>query len=149
MAEKQRDPLTAGRFSLVIDGVEIAAFNELGGMDSEVTSVPYQASSDKEVIYQQLPGQLKWPTLTLKRGMTGGRELAMWHEAVRSGDMVLARKSGSIVMYSPKGDPIAKFWIENAWPSKLTISALKAGSSDILYEQVTITCESWQRIEVG
>jgi hypothetical protein len=33
-----------------------------------------------------------------------------------------------------------------AWPSKLEIGALKAGSSEVLWETVTLVCEMIQRV---
>ena len=35
-AQTTQDPLTAAKFALVVDGTEIAAFNELGGVTSSI-----------------------------------------------------------------------------------------------------------------
>ena len=45
------------------------------------------------------------------------------------GDMAAARKSCSLVMFNTKGKPVARYHLENAWPSKIEIGALKAGAS--------------------
>jgi phage tail-like protein len=140
------DAITAARFSLTIDGVEIAAFSELQGITSEVEPVELMESTDKEVVLKKLPGKTKPATLVLKRGKNASLELWAWHEAVLSGNIVAARKSCSLIMYNTDGQPVARYHLEHAWPSKMEISALKAGSSEVLMEQVTIVSERIQRV---
>lgn len=140
------DAITAARFSLTIDGVEIAAFSELQGITSEVEPVELMESTDKEVVLKKSIGRIKPATITLKRGKNTSLELWAWHEAVLSGNIVAARKSCSLVMYSTDGKPVARYHLEHAWPSKLEISALKAGSSETVMETVTIVSERIQRV---
>jgi phage tail-like protein len=140
------DAITAARFSLTIDGVEIAAFSELQGITSEVEPVELMESTDKEVVLKKSIGRIKPATITLKRGKNTSLELWAWHEAVLSGNIVAARKSCSLVMYSTDGRPVARYHLEHAWPSKLEISALKAGSSETVMETVTIVSERIQRV---
>jgi phage tail-like protein len=146
LSSSPNDALTAARFSIVIDGVEIAQFSELSGIVTEVEPVDFLESSDKEVIFKKLPGKRKPPHITLKRGKNLSTELWSWHEAVLTGDIAVARKSCSLVMYGFNGQAVARYHCENAWPAKLEISALKAGASEVLMETVTIVCESLQRV---
>jgi phage tail-like protein len=140
------DAITAARFSITIDGYEIAAFSELQGITTEVEPVELMESTDNEVILKKLPGKAKPATLVLKRGKNSSMELWAWHEAVLMGDIVAARKSCSLVMYDTAGKPVARYHLEHAWPSKLEIGALKAGSSEVLMETVTIVSERIQRV---
>ena len=140
------EAMTAARFSITIDGYEIATFSELTGLSSEVEPVDYLEATDKQMTLTKLPGKAKPPTIVLKRGKTGGMELWAWHEAVRRGDIAAARKNCTLVMYNTEGKPVARYYLEHAWPSKLEISALKAGSAEVLYETVTLTCEHLQRV---
>jgi phage tail-like protein len=125
------EALTAARFSLTIDGVEIAAFSELQGISSQV-------GSDRS----------KLGSVVLRRGMNQRMELWAWHEAVLMGDIVSARKSASLIMYAADGKPVARYHLENAWPSKLEIGALKAGASEVLMETVTLVCDHIQRVSI-
>lgn len=140
------DAITAARFSIVIDGYQIASFSELVGITTEVEPVELLESTDKEVMLKKLPGKRKPPTLTLKRGKNNSMELWMWHEAVLMGDIIAARKSCSLVMYATDGTPVARYHLEMAWPSKLEVGALKAGASEVLMETVTLVCEHIQRV---
>jgi phage tail-like protein len=126
------DALTATRFSLTIDGVEIAAFSDLEQVTSQVASI----------------GGGKLGTVVLRRGLNRSMEMWAWHEAVLMGDIVAARKSASLVMYASDGKPVARYYLENAWPSKIEIGALKAGVSEVLMETVTIVCEKIQRVSI-
>src|SRR4051812_17172722 len=97
-SQQPNDALTAARFSITIDGHEIASFAELSGITTEVEPVDFLESTDKEIVFKKLPGRRKPPTLVLKRGKNMNMELWAWHEAVLNGDIVAARKSCSLVM---------------------------------------------------
>lgn len=140
------DALTAARFSITIDGYEIASFSELTGITTEVKPVDFLESTDKEVIFKKLPGTVFPPTIILSRGKNAGMELWAWHEAVLNGDIAAARKSASLVMYNTDGKPVARYHLEHAWPAKIEIGSLKAGASEVLMEKVTIVCEKLQRV---
>jgi phage tail-like protein len=140
-----RDAITAARFVLTTDGYELASFSELQGITTEVTPAEYISSADKGTVQKKLPGKAKPATLVLKRGKNSGMELFAWHEAARRGQPS-ARKSCTLTMYNDAGEPVAKYYLSNAWPFKLEITALKAGSSEVLYETVHLTADSVQRL---
>jgi phage tail-like protein len=133
---QDHDAITAARFSITIDGYEIASFSELVALNARATP----------------------PTVVLKRGKNSSMEMWAWHEAARMGDMAAARKSATLVMYGYDGKPVATYHLENAWPSKIEIGALKpaknAGGGKIAaetrepsqMETITLVCESIQRV---
>ena len=63
-----------------------------------------------------------------------------------TGPLDVARQSVTLVMYDTAGTPVARFWLVRAWPSSIEVTALKAGSSEILYETVTLLCDNLQRV---
>ncbi len=146
MVAGTQDAITAARFSITIDGYEIASFSELQGITTSVEVVDQMESSDKEIILKKLPGKRNPPTIVLKRGKNTSMELWTWHEAVLGGDMMTARRSCSLVMYAADGKPVARYHMEHAWPAKIEIGALKAGASEVLMETVTLVCEHIQRV---
>jgi phage tail-like protein len=146
MAATQQDALTAARFSITIDGSEIATFSELTGITTSVEVVDFIESSDKSIVMKKLPGRQNPPTVILKRGKNNSMELWTWHEAVLQGNMAAARRSCSLVMYNVDGKPVARYHLEDAWPAKIEIGALKAGASEVLMESVTLTCTHIQRV---
>jgi phage tail-like protein len=146
MAGTTTDALTAARFSITIDGSEIATFSELTGITTSVDVVDFIESSDKEVVMRKLPGKRNPPTVVLKRGKNNSMELWAWHESVLQGNMAAARRSCSLVMYNVDGKPVARYHLEDAWPAKIEIGGLKAGASEVLMESVTLTCTHIQRV---
>ncbi len=84
--------------------------------------------------------------MTLKRGMNGSLALWAWHETVRTGSMNAARRSCSLTMFNAEGQPVAKYWLEKAWPSSIDLAGLKAGASEVLLETVTLTADYIQRV---
>src|SRR5688500_17079035 len=78
--QSEAPAIDAARFSLTIDGFEIASFSELAGITTEIEPADYMVSSDKEVILKRLPGALHPPSIVLKRGLSGGMELWAWHQ---------------------------------------------------------------------
>ena len=144
----QSDDDAGARFAIVIDGFEITSFSELVGIVSEPVPVAYLESNDREVYYNQLPGKLKPPMVALKHGKNGSMQLWAWHEAVRKGTMEAARRSCSLVIHNAEGRPIVKYRLVKAWPAKLEISAMQAGTSQVTYATVTFACEHMQRVAV-
>ena len=96
----------------------------------------------------KLGSQFSWVDTgdALPRGMNGSLELWSRYEAVREGTMSAARRSCSLTMFNSEGKPVAKYWLEKAWPSKIDVSGLKAGASDALIETVTLTAEYIQHV---
>ena len=145
-AQTQSGPVTANRFSLTVDGYEIASFSELLGIVAEVQPAEFMESGSTGPTLSKLPGRTKPPSVVLKRGMTGGLELWKWHEAVRRGEMAQARKSCTLTMFNNVGKPVARYFMENAWPAKIELAAMKTGAGEVLMETVTLTAEYLQRV---
>jgi phage tail-like protein len=126
--------ITAARFSLTIDGFEIASFTELGSIAVEGEDLREFGTSSR--------GR---GVVTLSRRATNNLELWAWHEAVVAG-LPAARKNASLVGYNRRGEPVQRYHLENAWPAKIEISGLKSGASEVLMETVTIVSERMQRV---
>jgi phage tail-like protein len=136
-ASAQDAPLVFSRFVIQQgDGFEIASFSELAGITSEVVVIDDRASN----LRTRTQG-----AVALGRPATVNMELWAWHEsAVTSG--ARSRQDLMLVALSPEGQPVMRYHLKQAWPSKIEIGALKAGASEVLMETVTITCEHLQRV---
>jgi phage tail-like protein len=146
--DNPNDALTAARFELSIDGHSIAVFSELDGIVSGFDRNELEVVTRRGEPELKIPAKRMPQTVTLSRGMTRNIEMAAWHELVILGDVAAARRNVSLTMYDTTGDPVARYHLTNAWPSKLEIGALKAGASEVLLETVTITAEFIQRVSV-
>ena len=74
--------------------------------------------------------------------------MAAWHELVLLGDVEAATKSLSITAYNKKGDPVARYHLTDAWPSKVEITAESSAAGGVMEETVTFVAEFMQRVSV-
>lgn len=136
------DAIAGYTFKIEIDGQVIAQFKEVGGMESSREVIEHRENNimGKEVI-KKLPGKKAWGDLTLKRGVTDNKVVWDWHKQVMEGKIDEARKNGSIVLYDYAGGEISRWNVTNCWPSKVSLTGLQAGSSDVLVEEMTLAHE--------
>lgn len=126
-AQEKRSPIpsdalvSASRFTLVVDGMEIAQFSSATGIEAA----------------------LKTRTRTnivLRRGLLRSPKLREWHDSANSG-AASARRGGAIIVYDNIGQEVARYSFRNAWPSKWKGPASKAGGNAVAVESITITVE--------
>jgi len=143
-----KDPLGNLSFAIECDGITLAFFKEVSGLESEIQAIEHREADRKgnEVI-RKLPGQKKWGDITLKRGMTDDLVLQKWHKDVWEGKIQGSRKNGSIVIYNQAHDEVARWNFTNAWPSKVTGPSLQAGNNEIALESVIIVHEGIERVK--
>jgi phage tail-like protein len=136
------DALAGYSFSVEIDGVTIAQFKEVSGINAEIQTIEHRENKVGGLpVMKKLPGARKWGDLTLKRGRTDNKALWDWIKSVQDGNMTAARKNGSIVLMDYQHGETSRFSFINGWPSKVSIGSLNAGGNDILLEEVTIVHE--------
>lgn len=140
-------PIAASRFGISIDGVQIASFTELQGITTKVEVIEHRESTEAGVRIVKIPGATA-PEGEVKFKMSMGSNLEMnsWLEAAQAGMMDQARKSCSLVMYDAENKPVARFYLENAWPSKCMLSPMRAGGTDVLQQEWSIVYETIQRV---
>lgn len=147
VSNNEVDPLVSFNFGLEIMGVVEGFFTEVSGLGSETEVTEHQVMGPKGIqIVKKVPGRLKWEDITLKRGITNKMDIWEWRKQVEAGDVVGSRKNGSIMMYDQKGDEIARWNFEAAWPSKVSGPQPKADSNDIGIEELTIVHSYIERI---
>ncbi|NEC24743.1 phage tail protein [Streptomyces parvus] len=134
--------ISAARFMVSFDGQTPAYFSELSGITSEVEPAEYLAAHYRtgDVIHTKQFGKVKPPTITLKRGVDGSGFFLAWHEMARLGKPS-SRMSGTLELQNAGGAAQAAYRLFDAWPCKVEIGGLRAGSSEIVMETVTFTCE--------
>ena len=144
----ETDALASYHFAVEIDGIEIAQFSELSGITSEIDVIDHkeQTVTGKPVLHK-VPGATKTPTITLKRAKNSSTDIWDWHQKVRDGKIGDARKNGSIILHDYAGAEVGRYNFHAAWPSKVSMGSLKAGSNEILMEECTFVCEHLERIK--
>ena len=128
-------------FSFEVDGTKVAMFTACSGLSSEV-EVKEQAHTSvtgtKLVVKQPGPGRT-YSEVVLKRGYTVNKDLNKWFDDTVDAAKPVERKTGSIVILKRDGKTeIARFNMDGAFPSKLSISDLAAKSGEAMVEELTI-----------
>src|SRR5215467_14641815 len=142
------DALASYHYSIEIDGVMVAQFQEVSGLTSEIDVIELKENTkDGKYIVHKLPGNRKPPTITLKRAKSSSMELYQWHQQIFQGNVSGASKNGSVVLYSYDNTEISRYNFINSWPSKLFFFFKQKTAYEILMEECTIVCEELQRVK--
>lgn len=124
-----------------------ADFAELGGITSEVENTEYMDSGPFGAMFGRYSGRAKPPAVVLKRAMRTGPStlwLWAWHEAARHA-LPTMRRQAFLTFFGPGDDTSGvgrmTYGLVNAWPAKVEISGVKAGSSELIFQTVTLQCD--------
>jgi len=139
------DLLTTFSFHVELDGIDIGAFKEASGVDSETEIIEYKEAMGSRMVIRKVPGAMKWSDITLKKRIDAKTDLWDWRKKVEEGDIDAARVNGSIVLYDSTDQEVARWNFEQGWPSKWKGADLNAGEDQVAVEEVTITHERLER----
>ncbi len=132
--EKQY-PYTGFRFRVEIDGITVAQFSEVSGIQVETETESYEEGGVNDFVHQ-FPKRTKYQHITLKRGITDVEEMWKWHQDVVNGKF--KRKNGSIILLDSNGEEKWRWNFFQAFPVKWTGPDLKADSTTIAFETIEL-----------
>lgn len=137
-----KNPYSAFNFVVEIDGAQIAAFQEVSGLDSENQIIEYREGADALNSVRKLPGMEKYPNLTLKRGISGSTALWEWRKEVRDGGTAFpATRNVTVKLLDEKHQAVMKWRLTNAWCTKLSGPSLNAKGNEIAIESAELAYE--------
>ena len=147
-AATRKDPLVAAYFAVDFQNGVQGAFRECSGLGSESQVVEYRATDarGKPILIRE-PGTMKYTDIVLKRGITDSMDMWQWRKQVEDGDIEGARRSGTITLYNQRGEAIARWTFERAWPQKLNGPTYDAKTNEVAIEELTITHEGYKRVQ--
>jgi phage tail-like protein len=140
------DLLTTFSFHVELDSIDIGAFKECSGVDSETEVIEHkEATKDGKMVIRKLPGAMKWADITLKKSIDSKKDLWDWRKEVEDGEIDAARRNGSIVLYDSTHTEVGRWNFFEGWPSKWKGADLNAGENGVALEEITITHEGLVR----
>jgi len=89
----------------------------------------------------QRAGPVTFATVILKRGMTSNRDLWAWFELLTSNGSYAYRLAVGITMQDVTGNPVLRWTLEKAMPTKFKGADLNAKGSDIAIEELHLVHE--------
>lgn len=148
--------LASGVLSAVTQAL-FGAFAEAKGLDVAREVEEYQEGGNNAGLLK-FPKPAKFGNLTLKRGVTPRTSLWDWHEQIVTGTSPVLRKSGLVILFDKGGGhdtaatagltriPLGAWYIDNAFPLKVTGPELDAKSNTVAYESVELAHDGLQRV---
>jgi phage tail-like protein len=144
---EREDVLAIFQFGLELDGVVEGYFGECSGVESYHEVIEQQAVRDGHSFIMKLPGILKDGDITLKRGITSNMQIWEWRALAEQGNMKVARKHCSIVMFNRNFEQIARWVFVNAWPMKVSGPDFSSSGNEFGVEEMTLTHEGFFRVQ--
>lgn len=138
------DPYRNFNFLVEIDGITQAGFSDCTGFGASNDPIEYREGGMPENTVRKLPGQTKYPNITLKWGLTDSRELYDWYRDVTRGKIV--RKSGSIVLLDLEGQEKIRWNFFEGWPTKWDSADFSAKGTDVAIETLELAVEKVERV---
>jgi phage tail-like protein len=136
------DPFPGFDFVVEIDGVGIAGFQEVSGLEGRIEVIEYREGADNPPSARKLPGLVKYGNVALKRGLTDSRDLYAWWNAVASGKA--DRRGVAIVLLDRERTPVRRWLLQEAWPVRYAISSLDAEVSGVAIETLELAHEGFE-----
>jgi phage tail-like protein len=142
MALASGDVVATRLFGIEIDGVNIAQFREVAGVNNTVAVIEHRENTpDGKQVLKKLPGNSSAGDITLRRGKSADKALWEWFKQVRDGDVKGARRNGSVILYDYEHGEVARYNFVNGWPSRLSITNLASPGNDVVVEECVISHE--------
>jgi phage tail-like protein len=133
----RRDPFKSFSFVVEIDGIAAATFKSVSGLAAEAEVIEYRDLGGAHSI--KLPGRIRYPNVTLRRGLTTSRDLWEWWETVRDG--TLQRRAVRITLVDDAGREVLRWTLDEAWPVKWELSELDASKNEVAIETLELAHE--------
>jgi phage tail-like protein len=137
-APTRHDPYKNYPFRVEIEGLTAAGFAEVTGLSAEAEVIEYREGADATAT-RKLPGLITYPNVTMKRGLTGSRELFDWWTTVANGEV--QRRNVVIVLLDDQRKEVLRLVLHEAWVAKIEFGDLDAEGNDVAIECIELAHE--------
>jgi len=135
---QRHDPYLSSRFLVEVDGLIVGGFSEVAGFQSELEMEEYREGGVNHHV-RQFPKGVKYPNLSLKRGITDSDVLWKWYDDVRQG--TIKRRTVNIICLDSQGNRKLDWQCVNAYPIKWAGPDFVGQSSNVAIESIELTHE--------
>jgi phage tail-like protein len=147
MAQQRNDPYSNFNFLVQFGQSDsttvLAGFQEVSGMNIEVTSAEYRAGNSPVNHPIKVNGVYKVGDVTFKRGLIGALDLYNWIDAIRRGDhKVLSPVQVQLQDEAHSATPVFTIKLVNARPIRYTAPTFNAKSgTEVAIEELVLSVE--------
>lgn len=115
-------------------------FQEVSGLDIETQVIEYRAANAPRFSPVKMPGMVKFGNVTLKKGVFAhDSRFFDWQKNIAMN--TIKRSTVTITLLDESGRPTMIWTLQNAWPTKVTGTDLKADGNEVAVESIEFAHE--------
>ncbi|WP_317169186.1 phage tail protein [Mucilaginibacter humi] len=116
------------------------AFREVSGMDVETQVIEYRHGNSPVFSTIKMPGIKKYGNVTMKRGIFVNDNMFWnWYQEIKMN--TIKRRTVLIKLLDETGAVTMQWQLNNAWPTKITGTDLKADGNEVAIDTIEIAHE--------
>jgi phage tail-like protein len=116
-------------------------FHEVSGLDSETQAIEYRHGNSKVFSPIKMPGLQKVGNVTLKKGIfVKDNKFWAWYSTFKMN--TIKRTTVVIKLLDESGAPTMTWTLNNAWPTKIQGTDLKADGNEAAIETIELAYET-------
>ena len=151
------DPYKNFKFRVKWDGRYVAGIAKVSALSRSTEVVTHRSGGDPST-ERKTPGQTKYETITLERGVTHDRDFEQWASKVwnygagagAESSLKDFRKDIIIELYNEAGQLALGYAVHRCWVSKYqALPELDASANAIAIQTLELQHEGWERIEIA
>ena len=152
MADNFKYPLPKFHFEVSWGGTRFG-FTEVTGLDFETEVIEYREGNNPTYNKHKQPGLTKYSNVTLKRGtvLQDFEFFKLWRETAKFQESnkikTVFRRDITIKLLNEAHQPVITWTLENAWPSKIQSTDLKADGNEVAIETMELVHEGLKIVE--
>lgn len=132
-------PLPKFHFQVKWDAT-VMSFQEVSGLDVQSEEIKYRHGDSPAFSVVKMPGLKKYGNVTMKKGIfKGDNKFWTWFNEIKMN--TIKRVPVIISLLDETGAPTMVWTLENAWPTKVTGTDLKAEGNEVAVESIEIVHE--------
>lgn len=116
-------------------------FQEVSGLATETQVIEYRHGNSPEFSSIKMPGLAKVSNVTLKKGIfTKDNAFFAWYSTIKMN--TIKRSTVVIKLLDEQGRPTMVWTLNNAWPTKIQGTDLKADGNEVAVETLELAYET-------
>ena len=118
----------------------VMSFQEVSGLDMESQPIEYRHGDSKDFSVMKMPGLKKFGNVTMKKGVfKADNKFWDWFNQIKMN--TIKRVPVTISLLDEAGSPTMVWTLQNAWPTKITVTDLKADGNEVAVETLELAHE--------